>query len=564
MHNKSLITILIIAFINIATATAREQAAVPGCEAEFTPVTGSYNFIKNMEQPPVAASSEIGKVYYTQLPVFDESDPDENNFLFRWANRFHPITREYVVDDLILFAQGQAYNSQQIAESARILRGQKYLYDANVRVVRSCEGKVDLEVVTRDIWSFNPEISYSRSGGASKHRFGIRDVNLFGTGKQLALASKKDSERTSMEINYKDPNISGSRVATRIVLADNDDGSDFYIGFALPFFSLETEKSWSLRLEGIDRIDTQSYLGKKVSEVHHDIEETEVSYGFSKGIEEGLVKRWSVGFGYRKDQFSLGDTLPPPAQLPMEKTLYYPFFIFDRLEDNFATAFNLDQIHRTEDLHVGSRFWAQVGYADGALGSDQERLIYKSGFSDTLIYAEGLLWQHHIKWSGLWNFETRKAEDMLLEYETRYFRGQTKHRSFVASFKGIYSKNLNTSEQIILGGETGLRGYDRKFQVGDRMILLNLEERMYTDLHPLNLFRFGWAVFIDAGKAWDPRTNNGTDNDLLVSAGFGLRLASSKANAGQIIHIDISFPLKHKELPGVDSRQFSVVIKDVF
>lgn len=539
-------------------------SAIGDCNSTFKPASGSYNFIKDLKAVEIPEGINIGDIYYTRLPVFDESNPDEDNFLYRWANRFHPITKEYVLEDLILFEEEQIYDARQIDESARILRARKYLYDANIRPVRSCDNRVDIEVITRDVWSFNPDVSFSRSGGVSKHRFSIRDVNLLGTGKQLTLVTKKDAERKSKELHYKDNNISGSRIRTRIIIADNDDGSDQYLGLALPFYALNSKRAWNLKYEHIDRIDTQYFLGEKVTEIGHEIDENHLSYGFSKGLAEGSVHRWLIGYGYRRDRFSLGDLLPPPTDYPMEKTLHYPFFSYQYLQDNFAKSFNLDQIHRTEDLHLGKNFGFLGGYADEAFGSDQDRFVYKGKFSDTLSFKKGVLWQHALKWEGKWNFETRKTEDLLIEYGMRYFRGQTKHRSFVASFSGIYSKNLNTNEQVVLGGETGLRGYDRKFLTGDRMVLLSLEERMYSDFHLFNLVRFGWAIFVDAGKAWNPQTNNGTDNDLLVNAGFGLRLASSKADAGKILHIDLAYPLKHKDHPGVDGRQLLIVMKQSF
>ncbi|MEX2488724.1 MAG: ShlB/FhaC/HecB family hemolysin secretion/activation protein, partial [Pseudomonadales bacterium] len=226
--------------------------------------------------------------------------------------------------------------------------------------------------------------------------------------------------------------------------------------------------------------------------------------------------------------------------------------------------FNLDQIHKTEDLHLGYRVYNKVGYAAEAFGSDQDRFIINGSFSDTLQYNDDVLWRHKLNWEGMWNLDTERAEDVIVSYQTRYFRQQTSHRAFFAEFNAVYSKNLNTNRQVVLGGLSGTRGFDNRFQAGDRRMVLNLEERMYTDIHFLNLIRVGWAVFIDVGRAWEPGVEDGLEDDYLADIGFGLRLASSKAEAGRIAHIDFAFPLTNKDDPDVDSPTVAVNIKSRF
>ena len=87
---------------------------------------------------------------------------------------------------------------------------------------------------------------------------------------------------------------------------------------------------------------------------------------------------------------------------------------------------------------------------------------------------------------------------------------------------------------------------------------------MYTDIHLLNLVRLGWALFFDVGRAWEPGVEAGFEDDYLVNVGFGLRLASTKADAGRVIHIDIAFPLTNRDDPAVNSSEISINIKNAF
>ena len=421
-----------------------------------------------------------------------------------------------------------------------------------------------MEVITKDNWSFTPSFSFDRSGGENTYSIGLRDSNILGLGKQLAVEDEKDLDRRSQELLYEDNNVLGSRIRNRTRLVDSDDGSAWLFDLSLPFFSLDSRRSWGVRLENEEREDEQYYRGDDITAVVHDIEDYDIEYGFSNGLEDDAARRWTVGYRYREDAFGLSDELPPPEEFPVDKELSYPFIGFESIEDNFDTAFNLDQIYRTEDLHLGRSWRNRLGYAAEAFGSDQDRLVLDGFFSDTLMFNDNVLWQHSLEWEAQWNLDSSEAEDLLIAYETRYYKRQTERRSFFASLEAVYSKNLNTNRQLVLGGETGARAFDNRFQVGDRSVVLTLEERFYSDIHLFNLVRVGGAVFVDVGSAWTPGEDNGVEDELLADIGFGIRLASSKAASGRVAHIDFAFPLTNRDDPDVDSFQISLNIKGAF
>lgn len=559
----------VIFFVCLASAAAEDKQASGrslGCNPDFEPATPSYGFVeeerrKNFDIPE---NAKVGEIHYTRLPIFDESNPEEDNFLYRWANRFHIMTREEVITRQVLFNSGDDYEQRLVDETARVLRRREYLYDVDVRPVSQCDDKVDVEVITKDVWSFTPEISFDRSGGENTYRFGIQESNLFGFGKQIAITRDKDNERDSNEVIYKDDNVLGSWIQTRIAFVNSDDGSNQFFNLSRPFFSLDTRRSWAIRLENIERDDTQYFRGDDATEVRHEIEDYIVQYGFSKGLQNDRARRWIVGYRYRDDRFFPGDEFPPPSPFPRDKEMSYPFLAYQEVEDDYTTAFNLDQIHRTEDLHLGHTLFARVGYAATGLGSSQDRLVFEGVFNDTLIYNEDILLRHELEWESLWNLDTHASEDVLISWGARYFKRQTSHRSFFAKLEGVWSHNLNTNQQVVLGGDNGVRGFENRFQVGDRRVVFSMEERMYTDIHLFNLIRLGWALFVDVGRAWEPGEDDGIDEDILANAGFGLRLASSKAEAGRIAHLDFAFPLTNRDDPEVDTVLIAFNVKSVF
>ena len=99
------------------------------------------------------------------------------------------------------------------------------------------------------------------------------------------------------------------------------------------------------------------------------------------------------------------------------------------------------------------------------------------------------------------------------------------------------------SNQLTLGGENGLPGYPANYQSGDRRVVLNLEQRYYTDWYPFRLFRVGGGVFFDTGRAWGGEQAEGVDEGWLSNIGFGLRVFSVRSAFGTVWRLDFAFPI---------------------
>src|SRR3984885_427845 len=105
-----------------------------------------------------AAGAVIGKIDIDIRNIFDESDQRETHGLFLLANRLHVRTKRSTIQAQLLFASGDKYLARQLAETERTLRLLTYVYDARVVPVRYVDGKVDIKVITKDVWTLSPEI----------------------------------------------------------------------------------------------------------------------------------------------------------------------------------------------------------------------------------------------------------------------------------------------------------------------------------------------------------------------------------------------------------------------
>ncbi|HEX7182641.1 MAG TPA: POTRA domain-containing protein [Thermoanaerobaculia bacterium] len=500
----------------------------------------------------------IGEVTVVPRDVFDPSDPKENNRLFRLANRLHRDTRERVVRRQLLFAPGDLYSRRLLEESERILRANRYFYDATVRPVRCRDGRVDVEVVTRDVWTLNAGAGFSRSGGENTLSFEVQDTNLFGWGKDLAVEHHETVDRTTDLLRYRDPALAGSRVRLEAWLAERSDGHLRFLDLQRPFYALDTR--WAAGIQGTqdEREDPLYDLGREVQRFGHRLERFEVFGGRSAGLVGGFARRWTAGFTYRRDRFFPVVGFRPAAGLPEDRTLSYPWIGFELLEDRFLEEQDLDQIARTEDVALGLRLNGRLGWSSSALGGDRDRGLFSAGLRDAWTPGPGRLLLASTGASGRWG--SGDVENLIVSGRLRaYWRNLGQHLLF-ATLEADLAEDLDRENQLLLGGDTGLRGYPLRYQDGDRRVLLTVEQRFYTDWHVLRLVYLGGAVFFDAGRAWFA----GRDDDLgvLKDAGIGLRLSSSRSGLGAMVHLDLAFPLDGDDT--IERVQWLVSTRETF
>ena len=150
----------------------------------------------------------------------------------------------------------------------------------------------------------------------------------------------------------------------------------------------------------------------------------------------------------------------------------------------------------------------------------------------------------------------------ILSAEARYYAHTSKRTKFFASVTGTMTEALDAENQLLLGGDNGLRGYPLRYQAGTSSALMTLEERYYTNWYPFRLFRVAAAAFFDMGRTWGTDVTGAESLGLLKDVGVGLRFGASRSAFGNVIHVDLAFPLDGD--PSIDKVQFVVGTKAKF
>jgi outer membrane protein assembly factor BamA len=544
----------------IAGAVITAMMSDPAIAAKLT--DKEHTQIDEPRPPDVPSDAEleaqgavIGHVDIDIRNIFDQRDPRENNGLFRLANSLHLRTKPASVRAQLLFASGDKYLGRKLAETERALRLLPYVYEARIIPVHYADGKVDIRVTTKDVWTLSPGISFGRSGGTNDTKFNLQDTNLFGWGKTLQISHGDTVDRSTDNIGYLDHNVFGSRWTAALAYSDSSDGSQRSFQAAHPFYSLDAP--WSVKITALsfDRTVSRYDLGDIVDQFNDNQSSYELSGGISSGLVDGWVKRLTFGIRYDRSVFMQTPLTTFPAKvLPPERILSYPFVGFDILQDAYKKVGDQNEIGRTEDLYFGTEITGEIGLSNGAFGADhnavmlaakalrglelpnQQQLFLTSDFSSRI--------------------EAGRAKNLIANAAAKYYWRWRENWLLYAGLSGTVTDVLDPDMQLLLGGDNGLRGYPLRFESGTSRALFTVEQRVFTDWYPFRLARVGAAVFADVGRTWGSGAIGNSDPGLLKDVGFGLRFGNTRTGLGNVLHIDFAFPLDN--ITGIQKFQFLV------
>jgi hypothetical protein len=509
-----------------------------------------------------AAGARIGEIRVVTQDIFDTADPKEDKRLFRWANALHVKTQPGVIERALLFKSGDPLSVRVLEETERLLRSNRYLYDVQFRPVAVHDGVVDIDVLTRDTWSLDPGFSAGRSGGANSSGIRLKEYNLLGTGIAISFGHSTNVDRSSNEFQVSNDRAFGTWTSLSFSHASNSDGRRDAASVVRPFYALDARWAAGITASKDDRIESIYNAGNVVSQFRHRENQAEVFGGWSQGLVDGWVQRYSLGVSLQDDAFAIEPGAVAPAQLAPDRKLVGPFLRYELIEDRYERELNRNLIGRPEFFALGLNTTVQLGWASTGLGSSENAWLFSGSVSrgfepapdHTLITAAQVSGQS----------EESQVRRLRLGAQAQYYLRQGKRWLFYAAAAADTLRRADPTETLLLGGDNGLRGYPLRYQSGTRRALVTVEERFYTDLYVWRLFRIGGATFVDTGRAWGGQDigTNTVNPGWLSDVGFGLRIVSSRAAFSNVLHVDIAFPLN--ATPDISKLQFLVKSKTSF
>ncbi|EIK43198.1 hypothetical protein O59_003991 [Cellvibrio sp. BR] len=519
----------------------------------------------------IKATPTIEEIIIRVHPVFDESNPKENNRLFRFVNRLHINTKKSVIMDDLTFKEGESLDGHLLDESERRLRSRRYFAAACVTEVNSDSAKLDsakkVQVDVREVWTLVPKVTYSSTGGSTHYGYGLYDSNFLGLGKTIKIERSSTVERTSDTLVYKDSNFANQKQLS-LAYSDNSDGVAREFHLSNPFRSIRTPWTVGIDMQDFSRDDTLFNAGEEAMRFGHDGKNYSVFYGQRLDTSnDDRTHRWLSGLDNISDTFySVPDArIDDFISFPIDRDYTVTWLEYSYLHNRFFEVTNLQQINRTEDINLGSQWRIRLGAVTATNELLDNSVLVEIDYSKAYQLSPSQLLLSHLSSTGFYG-DTQTSQSISRFNLSYHWMNFSRGQFFISANKAL-GRNLFMDTPLELGGDTGLRGYPARFMAGDRSRLLTIEQRYFGGTEWFSLFHLGAAVFYDQGKAWGnaniPQHYQGDVRDL----GIGLRISGTRTGGRDegvhnIAHIDLAYPLDGGA--EIDKYQLSVQIKTSF
>lgn len=509
---------------------------------------GSHQAQSQQESSP---SVKILHIDYQINPIFNSQEA--TGWIYKTANKLHINSKRRVVERLLPFKQGDSINPSDIEEAVRILRGQRFFRDAKISLSTTDNPQeVTLLVETWENWTLLPTVDISREGGVTEYAYGIEDDNFLGQGLLARMEYFSEQERDGYSLRLQSDVLTDFHLKSSILASKTNDGEQYQLLLEKPFYTLGD--SWAARalFEDSQLLQTIYSDDEKVNRFGVERQTAELSIGYSAGLRSINILRYKAGLDLEKVSFALD---PLTAVLPQDRQASVAWLGLEFLQDRYVKKRNLYLIGRIEDIRLGWHHQAKLGLnLDSGEGKDALHWSWRSRWTEQLN-------RNNFINSG---FNIEAQEKGAVSVATRYYNLYYEHfykasetRTWYAKLNYLAATNPFIDRPVVIGGETGLRGFPQAFQHGDKRYLLNLEKRYYPGLNLFKLLDVGFVGFIDVGRASGQTPYLNPEDKTLVSAGLGLRLFLTRSSGRTLININMAKPLNSERVKDVD---FSVTL----
>lgn len=494
--------------------------------------------LQQIEAEALLDSLIIDSIIIDNRDIYNTSEKRYNNFLFRSANRLHYTTRRSVVSREVLLQTNDRFYYELADETARNLRSRLHLFDAWVEVEVLGNGHLLVRIVTIDQWSFSTGVAIGRDGNETRYRLQIREWNFLGNNQLLSLDYHIETDRDDYTVlQFQESRILGNPYLISWSYGNDQLNGFNSIVFGRPFYNLTQRSSYSAnvsflsgrrdRYDDGDLVATSDYEGERVRLV------AARRYGSYKN-----KLRINVDYKYLFEETSDRRFRDGSSNLIFaEDSTYHQFGVGLRISRlDFVKLERIDGYGFTEDFTMG---------ITGGLSFFR---AFDPDFKEVVFNRVDFTIAHGAYFSGNWVSFVLANSGWLSEgkslrqstvVSTRFYNHSL--RFVTLALRGAFTADWHRdgSEDLVLGGTNGLRGYDRFSRTGNRRVIFNLESRFHTPLQLLST-RIGTVIFVDAGRTWKA-SDNLIVEDLLFSVGIGIRLYLEKFSSNNILRLDFAY-----------------------
>jgi hypothetical protein len=508
---------------------------------------------------PEAEGKVIRSIEIRVTDVFE--DPDLA--IYRTANSIKVNTQQEVIRQELLIKEGGEFSNFAARESERRLRDLKYL--RKISVVPTVDGDfVDVMVAVQDVWTLLPQFSFNSTAGRQRMAGALIETNFLGLGKRIEVGYETEEEREILQTVYDDNHLFGTSLRFVGALFQRSDGHEGLIYLGKPLRSLLDTEGWFISSRISDTVGRLFEDGDEEYIFRQNNDEVQGRYTWASGDPEFELDRYSLGYTYQRDFFDVAGLddyedldLDPsevsndPSRLPSNRTFSGPVLAWEHIEPRFISMNYIDRFERVEDYNLGSRYDVNLTYAAEVLGSRDDAILLSLNRSRGYQFSPGAFIRGEVGLAT--RYEDGDFRNSLSRIELKYFNvlgdfsiGDTflgKHTLAVSYFLD-YGARLDGDRQFTVGGDNALRGYKARAFVGDKRMVLNVEDRVHLFDDLFKLISVGGAAFLDVGGATYDGLESIITEDLYGDVGIGLRLGFPRSTGGGVVRLDLALPFR--------------------
>ena len=494
----------------------------------------------------------IGKITIDQRQVFDESDSmflhevkqrsrplgELAQTVGRIANDVHVLTHEDVIRRELLFKEGDPYDQRLVDESARHLRRLDFIGGIAIKTDTMPDNTVNVTVSARDRWTLSPEMSLQAGGGVSGYGIGVREENLFGTGQKAEVGYSRLSDRTHPvggAAAYTEPRLFGSWWSTSAQLRKADELSQASLDIQRPFYADAAE--WAARgYAGVGTLRIRQYQDGEVLRDDYLNQQNEILWLASSSGDD--TKLQLAGSYYRMRTTSDSMQVRPFDNVDL---VIASLSLMGR--DYYKGSY-IENFGRVEDVPVGYLVGVAVGrnLHFSKLGSvdyfarvfGQESYRFGGGFSG------------NYRATATSYFIRNVPDEMTVSATALHIWRLAPDQTLLGRVTTTVGSHWDPTSQVTLGSFSGLRGYRSNEFAGQRLLVVNLEHRMFS-LFNLWFLKMGTSFFFDSGVIWSEGEGFGHE-PFHSAAGIGLQVESGKNLGSGIFSIDVAYNMDQRRV----------------
>jgi hypothetical protein len=490
--------------------------------------------------PEVHPGAPIVAIRVIRTDIFDLSDPATRAWPYRWADALHVMTRERFIRSLLLFRVGDKLNPALLAESARLLRATGFLNPVEI-TAHPAPGGAEVVVETHDQWTTEVGVSFGMFGNRRHSGGSLTEDNFLGWGKTLDVEYDSNPERSTTTFTYNDPLFLETRWQLEVQYRNASDGKTDALSLKYPFFALATQLAGGVEWKRQTQTDYLYAGNHKVvsgaAEQHHFL----LWGGIRLPGDDVLTNRLTVGAFSDEAKFAGWRRTDGTAYAtPAGREMVGVQIGWQHQTDDWVVVRGFRGWVRQEDVSLGPNWNINVGLSLPFLGADRTRVPLAAEFDASALAGQQYSWLQSV-------FNGRLEGGRLDNAVTTVVAGTAKTGpvGWRARVQLDLGSRLDLDQQLTLGADTGLRGWDPDTFDGTSRAVANVEWRHKLTGEVLHLAVFGVGVFADLGQTWNPRVGPSTEG-LRKDAGLGLLIESTRASLLRVVRVEVAWPDRGK------------------